>query len=192
MEWESKRSKYEQIFELMMKQYPLTVSENYQNKNSINKVRIAAKLKSIRTGFKKAADAGKKSGGIRVVFTFYDLCANLWRGSSAVTNLPFGVDKSGQNDGNETEGNEPQSATYFRQTETNLESLVADDQEDLADVERDDEIHNETKDKGNENVTTGKNELSKVNKAPTERRQDEKYVENQKNKEMAVKPSTES
>ena len=77
MDWEPRRSKYEQIFELMMKQYPMTFSENYQNKNSLNKDRITVKLKSIRTGFKKAADAGKKSGGGRVVFTFYDLCANL-------------------------------------------------------------------------------------------------------------------
>ena len=29
MDWESKKSKNEQIFELMMKQYPMTVSENY-------------------------------------------------------------------------------------------------------------------------------------------------------------------
>ena len=139
-DWESKRSKYEQIFELMMKQYPITVSENYQNKNLLNKDRITAKLKSIRIGFKKAADAGKKRGGGSVVFTFYDLCANLWGGLPAVTSLPFRVDTFGQNDDNESEGNEPQSPTYFPQTETNPESLVADDQEDLADVERDDEI----------------------------------------------------
>ena len=61
---------------------------------------------------------------------------------------------------NGSEGNEPESPTYFPQTETNPESLVADDQEDLVDVERDNEIHNETEDKGNENVTTGKKELS--------------------------------
>ena len=103
-----------------------------------------------------------------MVFTFYDLCANLWGGLPAVTSLPFGVDTSSQNDDNESEGNQPQSPTYFPQTETNLESLVADDQEDLADVEKDDEIHNETEDKGNENVKTGKNELRKVNKAATE------------------------
>ena len=96
----------------------------------------------------------KKSGGSRVVFTFYDLCANLWRGSPAVTNLPFGVDTCGQNDDNESEG----------LTETNPESLVADDQEDLVDVERDDEIPNRTEDKGNENVATEKSELSKVKK----------------------------
>ena len=136
-----------------MKQYRMTVSENYQNKNSLNHDRITAKLKSIQTGFKKAANAGKKSGVGRVFFTFYDL----------------GVDTSGQNDDNELEGNELQSPTYFPQTETNFKNLVAGGQEDL-DVERDNKILNETEDKGNENVTTGKNELSKVNKAVTERR----------------------
>ena len=44
------RPKYEQIFELMMKQYLMTVSENYQNKNSLNKDGITAKLKSTQTG----------------------------------------------------------------------------------------------------------------------------------------------
>ena len=153
IDWKSKKSKNEQI----VKQYPMTVSENYQNKNSLNKDCITVKLKSIRTDFKKAADTGKKSGGVRVVFVFYDLCANLWGGSPAVTNLPFEVDISGQKEDHESEG----------QTETNLESSVADDKEDLADVERDDEIHNETEHKGNGNVRTGKNKLSKVNKAAT-------------------------
>ena len=95
----------------------------------------------------------KKSGVGRVFFTFYDI----------------GVDTSGQNDDNESEGNELQSPTYFRQTETNFKNLLAGGQEDL-DVERDNKILNETEDKGNENVTTGKNELSKVNKAVTKRR----------------------
>ena len=90
--------------------------------------------------------------------------------------IPFGVDMPDQNDNNESEGNELQSLTYFQQTETNPESLVADNQEDLVDVERDDEIHNESEDKGNENVTTGKNELSKVSKAATERKQDVKNI----------------
>ena len=45
MDWDFKRFKYEQIFQLMMKQYPMTVSENYQDKNSLSKDRIIAKLK---------------------------------------------------------------------------------------------------------------------------------------------------
>ena len=171
----------------------MTVSELYQNKNSLNKDRITTKLKSIPTGFKKAADAGKKSGGGRVVFTFYDHCANHWERSPVVTRLLFGVDTSGQNDDNESEENVPQSPTYFPQTEAYHESLVADDQEDLVDVKRDDEIHNETEDKGDENVTTGKNKPGKVNKVATERRQDvENILKNRKDKKLDVKLSTES
>ena len=94
----------------------------------------------------------------------------------ASSHNPYGVDTPGQNNNNEPGGNEPQSPTYFLQTKANSESSVADDQEDLVDVERDDEIHNKTEDKGNENVTTGKNELSKVNKVAIERRQDVKNV----------------
>ena len=111
----------------------------------------------------------------------------------ASSHNPYGVDTSGQNNNNESGGNEPQSPTYFLQTKANPESSVADDQEDLVDVERDDEIHNETEDKGNENVTTGKNKLSKVNKVATERRQDVKNVlKNRKDKKVAAKLSTES
>ena len=91
------------------------------------------------------------------------------------------MDTSGLNDDNESEG----------QTETNLESLVADNQEDLVDVERNDEIHNGNEDKGNENVTTGKNQLSKVNKAATEWRQSVKnMLKNRRDKKMAAKFST--
>ena len=111
----------------------------------------------------------------------------------AVTSLSFGVGTSGQNNDNELEGNESQSPTYFPQTETNPKCLAADKQEDFVVVERDDEIHNETKDKGNENVTTGKNKLSKVNKAATERKPDVKnMLKNQKGKKIDANPSTKS
>ena len=52
---------------------------------------------------------------------------------------------------------------------------------------------NETEDIGNENLTTGKKELSKVNKAATEQRQVLKnMLKIWKDKEMAAKLSTES
>ena len=106
--------------------------------------------------------------------------------------MPFEVDTSGQNDNNESEGNEPQSPTHFPQNETNPESLVADDQEGLVDVEGNGEIHNETEDKRNKNVTTGKNELGKVSKTETERRQDVKNIlKYGKDKKMAAKLCTE-
>ena len=45
VDWESKRSKYEQIFEIVTKEYP--DGEHYQNKKSMTKDRVTAKLKSI-------------------------------------------------------------------------------------------------------------------------------------------------
>ena len=51
----------------MSKEYPEDL-EKFPNKSTIIKERITAKLKSIRTGFKNAVDAGHKSGGGRVVF----------------------------------------------------------------------------------------------------------------------------
>ena len=120
-----------------------------------------------------------------MVLKFYNLCANLLGRSPAAQAchlewIRFVNDY-------DSEG------TYFPPTETNIESLVAGDQEDFVDVERDSEIHNKTEDKGNENVTTAKNELSKANKAAVERRQDVKNIlKKRKDKEISVKLSTES
>ena len=126
-----------------------------------------------------------------MVLKFYNLCANLLGRSPAAQAchlewIRFANDY-------DSEGNASQSLTYFPPTETNIESLVAGDQEDFVDVERDGEIHNKTEDKGNENVTTAKNELSKANKVAVERRQDVKNIlKNRKDKEISVKLSTES
>ena len=56
---------------------------------------ISAKLKIIRTDFRKAIDKGKRSGGRRVVFTFFDLCQQLWGGSPAVTAKENSIDCQG-------------------------------------------------------------------------------------------------
>ena len=74
---ESKRSKYENIGDIMLKQCPED-QEKYPNKEKLNKDRVAAELKRFRTGYRKAWDNGRKSRGSRVVFTFYGLCENLW------------------------------------------------------------------------------------------------------------------
>ena len=54
--------------------------------------RISTKIKIIRTDFRKAVDSGKKSGGGRVVFTFYSLCQSLWGSSPAVNSIPNSID----------------------------------------------------------------------------------------------------
>ena len=89
--WESKRSKYENILDIMLKQYPED-QEKYLNKEKLNNDRGAANLKTIRTGYRKACDNGMKSGGGRIVFIFYGLCENLLEGSPAVTSLPNAID----------------------------------------------------------------------------------------------------
>ena len=57
----------------------MIVSANYQNKNSLLQHRITAKLKSIRTGFKKAADVGKKVVVVEWFYVLRSLCETLGR-----------------------------------------------------------------------------------------------------------------
>ena len=52
------------------------------------------KKKSIRSGIKKAIDCGKKSGGGRVVFTFFDFCNDSWGGCPAVTSIQNCINSS--------------------------------------------------------------------------------------------------
>ena len=58
----------------------------------ITKDRITAKVKNIRTDFKKVCDSGKKSGGGHVVFAFYNLCQGLWGINPAVNTISDGTD----------------------------------------------------------------------------------------------------
>ena len=99
VDWESVRNKYEKIREKFMERYPKNSdSVMYPNSNELEEKftikRISAKLKSIRTGYKKAVDAKRRSGGGRVVLTFYDICENIWGGSPSVTNIKSGIDSS--------------------------------------------------------------------------------------------------
>ena len=56
--WEAKRQKYENIFDVLLKEYP-DEKEMYPIKRKMTK---AAKLKNIQSAFKKAIDCGKKKG----------------------------------------------------------------------------------------------------------------------------------
>ena len=73
---ESKRSKFENILDIMLKQYPKH-QEKYPSEEKLNKNRVAAKLKTTRRGHRKACNNGRKSSGSRIEFTFYGLCENL-------------------------------------------------------------------------------------------------------------------
>ena len=95
--WESKRTKNEQIKSKFCEQYPEVEDEKFprcKDLDSITKERVSAKLKSIRTNFKKAVDTGKRSGGGRIIFTFYELCERIWSGCPAVNSISHGIDTS--------------------------------------------------------------------------------------------------
>ena len=62
--------------DILLKQYPKD-KEKHPNKKKLNKGRVAAKLNTIGKGYGKACDNGRKSGGGKIVFTFYGLCENL-------------------------------------------------------------------------------------------------------------------
>ena len=44
--------------------------------------------------YKKAVDLGKRSGGRRILITFYDPCQDTWAESPATTSLSYGFDSS--------------------------------------------------------------------------------------------------
>lgn len=60
---------YTKKYDILIKQYP-NDKEKYPDKDIVTNDRIAVKLKTIRTAFKKAVDSGKRIGGGRVVLTF--------------------------------------------------------------------------------------------------------------------------
>ena len=98
LSWESVKTKYDKITNIVKETYPTSESEKFPNytniEEKITKNRIAAKLKKIRTNFRKAVDTGRKSGGGRIVFSFYDLCEKIWGSSPAVNSIPGGIDSS--------------------------------------------------------------------------------------------------
>ena len=99
LNWEAKRNIYDRIRALIIENYPKAGDpEKYPNYDIIEAVttkeRVSAKLKKIRTQFKKAVDCGKKSGDERIAFTFCTICQNIWENSPAVTAIGNSLDSS--------------------------------------------------------------------------------------------------
>ena len=86
IDWQSVKTKYIHIATLMAKK-----------EVDITKERVAAKMKSISKGYRKAIDSGKRSGGGRVVTMYYDSCRELWKGSPAVNNRCVALRKQSLN-----------------------------------------------------------------------------------------------
>lgn len=99
VDWEGVRAKYEKITQIFIERYPKiqdgeTQSEEERQEyprsrqlDEITKQRVAAKLKTIRQSFKKAVDCGRRSGGGRIVMTFYDICHDIWAGAPSTKSI---------------------------------------------------------------------------------------------------------
>ena len=69
----------------------------------ISKASVASKLKGIRTKYRKAVDAGRKSGQGRVVELYFTLCQEIWGGSPATEQLHSGLESADLIQANQTE-----------------------------------------------------------------------------------------
>ena len=139
--FESKRTKYEQIKSRFCEQYPLQGKEDdekFPRSNDldlITKDRVSAKMKSIRSNFKKAVDSGKRSGGGRIIFTFYELCEKIWAGSPAVRSIVGGIDTSSKDN---------VSMNNCISPSTPEESVLNESEDESNDGQSDKEEENET------------------------------------------------
>ena len=186
------RSKYQQMFENMSKEYPED-PEKFPNKSTITKEYITAKLKIIRAGFKKAADAGLKGCRGRVVLMFCNLCENLWGGSPAVTSLKFGVETLSNHDQSEEyifdagEIEEPLFPAYLPPANgsTNYNGSVTDS------LDRFEEVEEENEEKVQSSKRKKTINVQAVVKPIEERRKAVKQIlENRKDKKMTSKISS--
>lgn len=77
VDWESCQSKYSDILELFMSQYPSaenakSIGKDFPHKKEeMTKIIITTKLKAVRSKFRAAVDSGRKSGHGRVVILLY-------------------------------------------------------------------------------------------------------------------------
>ena len=102
-DWETVKSKYNDIAQLFISNYPREASAEFPNTNildSFNKCRIAAKIKKLKMGYRKAIDCGKKSGGGRAVGSLFKECNEIWSGSPAVEKLGGGLETASVNETN--------------------------------------------------------------------------------------------
>ena len=96
IDWESVRSKYDDIFSLMQEHLPDSVEEEGGNgkdyPHSKQELTKATKLKNIRLKFRQAVDSGRRSGNGRVVMLYFELCEKIWGGSPATTQIEGGLE----------------------------------------------------------------------------------------------------
>ena len=98
-DWESIKTKYVDSTEMFVKRYPTTATgtvdrdsyPKFDSGNQFTKERVLLKIKAIRVKYKAALDSGRRSGGGRVVATFFDMCSNTWAGSPSAQCIDCGL-----------------------------------------------------------------------------------------------------
>ena len=102
IDWESARTKYDDILTLMRQELPDTAEEVRENcgkdyphtKEKITEKVLTSKLKAIRIKFREAVDSGRRSGHGRVVLLYYELCEKIWGGSPATEEIQTGLEST--------------------------------------------------------------------------------------------------
>ena len=99
VDWESIRSKYQDILVRMKDQMPFNQEEAKQlgkdyphKKKDIEKQTVTTKLKAIRMKYRQAIDSGRRSGHGRVVLLYFEVCEKIWGGSPATDKMQGGIE----------------------------------------------------------------------------------------------------
>ena len=84
-------------------------------RNSLPKKDCAANQSEyMQSGFKKAIDSGRRSGGGRIVTTFYEECFAIWCGSPTVECTKHGIESCRQQEVKEQGTSRPAHDSYFK------------------------------------------------------------------------------
>ncbi len=99
VDWESVKSKYDDILVLMQEALPSSPEEARESgkdypheRSAITKQILSTKLKNIRLKYRHAVDSGRRSGHGRVVLLYYELCERIWGGSPATDQIEGGLE----------------------------------------------------------------------------------------------------
>lgn len=99
VDWESVRSKYQDILDRMKAQLPANAEEARQllkdyphTKDQVSKQALTSKLKAVRSKYRHAVDSGRRSGHGRVVLLYFELCEKIWGGSPATEQIDSGIE----------------------------------------------------------------------------------------------------
>ena len=110
IDWETCRAKYEDITRLFEEQYPRGSNEKeLPHKDIIGKGQVTSKLKNVKRNYRRAVDAGRRSGNGRVVLLFFELCEQLWGGSPATRCIDNGVETNDLSESPDLEDSPPAS-----------------------------------------------------------------------------------